>query len=104
MQRKLIIAIFISLFSFAFTATGQKLVNSPYSRFNLGTMEPAGSFRSLGMGGIGIALQDNNTIYFSNPASYSSLDTNSFIFDFGLDYSKNILSDGIDRVLRRLVN
>ena len=95
MQRKLIIAIFISLFSFAFTATGQKLVNSPYSRFNLGTMEPAGSFRSLGMGGIGIALQDNNTIYFSNPASYSSLDTNSFIFDFGLDYSKNILSDGI---------
>jgi len=94
MQHKLIIAIFISLFSFTFTANGQKLVNSPYSRFNIGTLEPAGSFRSLGMGGIGTSLRDNSSIFFSNPASYSSLDTNSFVFDFGLDYSKNILSDG----------
>jgi hypothetical protein len=95
MQHKLLIITFISLFSFAFTATGQKLVNSPYSRFNIGTLEPAGSFRSLGMGGIATSMRDNSSIYFSNPASYSSLDTNSFVFDFGLDYSKNILSDGI---------
>lgn len=95
MRHKLIIVTFISLFSFAFTATGQKLVNSPYSRFNIGTLEPAGSFRSLGMGGIGTSLRDNSSIYFSNPASYSSLDTNSFVFDFGLDYSINILSDGV---------
>lgn len=95
MQHKLFISIFIALFSFAFTASGQKLVNSPYARFNIGTMEPAASFRSLGMGGIGIALRDNSNIIFSNPASYSSLDTNSFIFDFGMDYSKNIISNGV---------
>jgi hypothetical protein len=94
MRHKFLVVILISLFSFAFTASAQKLVNSPYSRFNLGTLEPAGSFRSLGMGGIGISLRDNSSIYFSNPASYSSLDTNSFVFDFGLDYSINILSDG----------
>jgi hypothetical protein len=93
MQHKLTIVIFISLFSFAFTANGQKLINSPYSRFNIGTMEPAGSFRSLGMGGIGTSLRDNSSIFFSNPASYSSIDTNSFIFDFGFDYSINKLSD-----------
>jgi hypothetical protein len=46
------------------------------------------------MGGIGTALRSNATIHFSNPASYSSLDTNSFIFDFGIDYGRNILSDG----------
>ncbi|MCX6252864.1 MAG: hypothetical protein NTV31_00055 [Bacteroidia bacterium] len=95
MQHKLIIAIFISLFSFVNQVTGQKLVNSAYSRFNIGTLEPAGSFRSLGMGGIGTSMRDKSSIYFSNPASYSSIDTNSFIFDFGLDYSKNILSDGV---------
>jgi hypothetical protein len=95
MRHKLTIIIFISLFSCLFTANGQKLVNSPYSRFNIGTMEPAGSFRSLGMGGLGTSLRDNSSIYFSNPASYSSMDTNSFIFDFGLDYSKIILSDGV---------
>lgn len=97
MQNKLITAIFISLISFTFTVSGQKLVNSPYSRFNIGTMEPAGSFRSLGMGGIGTSLRDNSSIYFSNPASYSSFDTVSFLFDFGIDYSKNFISDGTSK-------
>ena len=94
MQHRLIIVALISLFSFTFAASGQKLVNSPYSRFNIGTLEPVASFRSLGMGGIGTAMRDNSSIYFSNPASYSSLDTNSFLFDFGLDYSMNFLIDG----------
>jgi hypothetical protein len=85
----LAIFIFIPLYS-----SGQKLVNSPIARFNLGILEPAGSFRSLGMGGVGTAFRDNTSIYFSNPASYSSLDTMSFIFDFGLDYGINLLSDG----------
>ena len=75
-------------------SSGQKLINSPIARYNLGIIEPAGSFRSLGMGGTATALRDNLTIYFTNPASYSSLDTNSFIFDFGLDYGLNIISDG----------
>ncbi len=95
MQNKIIPVIFFSLFSFIITATGQKLVNSPYSRFNIGSFEPAGSFKSLGMGGIGVSMRGNNSIYFSNPASYSSLDTNSFLFDFGIDYGRNYLSDGV---------
>jgi hypothetical protein len=93
MQNKLIIVIFISLFSFAYTANGQKDINTPYSRFNLGTLETEGSFRSLGMGGVGTAIRDNSSIYFTNPASYSSLDTISFLFDFGLDYGSNIISN-----------
>jgi hypothetical protein len=44
------------------------------------------------MGGASVALKDNNSIFFSNPASYSSIDTNSFVFDFGLDYGKSIMS------------
>ena len=80
-----------------FVAYGQKLVNSPYARFNLGILEPSGSFRSQGMGGTGTAIRDNSTLYYTNPASYSSIDTNSFIFDFGIDYGINILSDGTSR-------
>ena len=94
MRNKLIILSTIFLFSFTITNFGQKLVNSPYSRFNIGSMEPAGSFKSQGMGGLSISLRDNGSIFFTNPASYSSLDTNSFVFDFGLDYSVNKLSDG----------
>ncbi len=92
MQNKLIIISFLCLVTF--TAEGQKLVNSPYSRFNIGTLDPSGSFRGLSMGGIGIAMRDNNSIFINNPASYSSLDTTSFVFDFGMDFSINIISNG----------
>jgi len=92
MRNKLITFIIISLFSFVYTATAQKLIDSPYSRFNIGTLQPQGSFKSLGMGGVSTAMRDNTSIYFSNPASYSSLDTNSFVFDFGLDYGRNYIS------------
>jgi hypothetical protein len=92
MRNKLIIVIFFSLFTFAFTATAQKLIDSPYSRFNLGSLQPAGSFRSLSMGGVGTAMRDNSSIYYTNPASYSSFDTISFVFDFGLDYGKNYIN------------
>jgi hypothetical protein len=96
MQNKSVVIItFICLFTFVFTAEGQKLVNSPYSRFNMGTLNPVGPFRGLSMGGTGTGIRDNNSIYFMNPASYSSLDTNSFVFDFGMDYGINILSDNV---------
>ena len=92
MRNRLITFIIISLFSFVYTATAQKLINSPYSRFNIGTLQPQGSFKSLSMGGVGTAMRDNTSIFFLNPASYSSLDTNSFVFDFGFDYGKNYIS------------
>ncbi len=79
------------------TVSGQLQVNSPFARYNLGIIEPAGSFRSLGMGGTSIAMKDNSSVYFQNPASYSAIDTNSFIFDFGIDYGMNTLSDGSSR-------
>jgi len=82
------------LFTISFTISGQKQVNSPYSRFNIGSMEPAGAFKSLGMGGVSVAMRDNINIFFSNPASYSAFDTTSFLFDFGMDYSLNKLSFG----------
>jgi hypothetical protein len=97
MRNKLIILFSILLISLSFTTNGQKLVNTPYARFNLGTIEPAGSFKSLGMGGIGMGFRDNSSMFINNPASYSSIDTNSFVFDFGLDASVNVLSDGKTR-------
>jgi hypothetical protein len=97
MQNKLIIFFSILLLSLSFTINGQKLINTPYARFNLGAFEPTGSFKSLGMGGIGMGLRDNSSMFINNPASYSSIDTVSFVFDFGLDASINVLSDGKSR-------
>jgi hypothetical protein len=89
---------------FSAGAQGQKLVNSPYARFNIGILDPQGPYRSLAMGGTGIGLRDNNTIYFNNPASYSSIDTISFLFDFGLDYGLNRLSEGADKYSSKDIN
>jgi hypothetical protein len=94
MLNKQAAAICILFISFSFSVSGQKSVNSPYARYNLGVLEPAGSFRSAAMGGLSAAIRDNSAIYYLNPASYSSIDTNSFVFDFGLDYGINYLSDG----------
>lgn len=97
MRNRFAAVLMFLILSSSFVTYGQKLVNSPYARFNLGIIEPSGSFRSQGMGGVGTALRDNSTLYYTNPASYSSIDSNSFIFDFGIDYGINILSDGSDR-------
>jgi hypothetical protein len=93
MMRNRLTTIILSIFILIpFSVSGQKLINSPFARYNLGIIEPAGSFRSIGMGRTGTAFRDNSSIYYTNPASYSSLDTNSFIFDFGLDYGINYLT------------
>ncbi len=105
MQNKFAAILFILIISpLFFTATGQKMVNSPYARFNLGILESSGSFRSQGMGGVGTAIRDNSTLYYTNPASYSSLDTNAFVFDFGIDYGLNMLTDGSDRHISDDIN
>jgi hypothetical protein len=104
MRNRQVTLLLFSLIAFSFTVSGQKMINSPFSRFNLGSLEPAGSFRSIGMGGTGTAIRDNNSIYFSNPASYSSLDTNSFVFDFGIDYGINVLKAGTEKHLSEDLN
>jgi len=73
---------------------GQKLVNSPYARFNIGILNTQGTLRNLGMGGLSTAMRDNNNISFSNPASYTAFDTTSFVFDAGMDLSILKLENG----------
>jgi len=88
--------IFLFLLLTTQISVGQKLVNSPYARFGPGLLEPAGSFKSLSMGRTGVANRDPLNITYQNPASYSSLDTNSFVFDFGIDYRTIDLDNGTD--------
>ena len=94
MRKKTAITTLFFLLIISHTAVSQKQLNSPYSRFNIGSLELQGSFKSRAMGGVGIALRDNNSIHYMNPASYSSLDTNSFAFDFGADFGISSLSQG----------
>jgi len=86
MRRNIKIRIILLLLLISPFALGQKMVNSPYARFGPGILQPQGVFKSRSMGGAGVALRDPLAINFLNPASYSSVDTNSFVFDLGLEY------------------
>lgn len=72
-----------------FMLNAQNNTFSPYSRYGLGDVfsKPLGAFRA--MGGTSIGVRIPNTINFINPAGYSSQDSLSFIFDFGLRYSND---------------
>ena len=47
-------------------------------------MAQPGFGKNRAMGGVGIALRDNNHINYLNPASYTAQDSMSFLFDFGI--------------------
>lgn len=65
---------------------GQMNVHTPFARYGIGYLEQQGTFRTRAMGGISSGIRDNMTLNYLTPASYSSIDTISFLFDFGLSY------------------
>ena len=81
-MKKIFIASLMGLVSLASFA--QSGTNSPYSQYGLGILsEPAGGF-SRGMNGLGLGFREHNQLNVMNPASYSSIDSLSFIFDAGI--------------------
>ncbi len=58
--------------------------NSPYSRYGFGTLTDQSGSNSKAMGGIGYALRNGFHVNPANPASYSAVDSLTFIFDLGM--------------------
>ncbi len=58
-------------------------INSPYSRYGLGDIVPSQNILTRGMGGIGTAYYDFNSVNFLNPASYGRLQY--VTLDFGAE-------------------
>ena len=62
----------------------QNNTNSPYTRYGYGQLEDDCFSRSQAMGGTSIGMRTKNSINSNNPASYSSIDSTSFIFEMGV--------------------
>ena len=56
---------------------------SPYTRFGYGELADRSFGAGRAMGGVGIGLRSPKQINPMNPASYSCMDSLTFIFDFG---------------------
>lgn len=78
--------------------------NSPYSRFGLGDLEKNGFGQNKGMGGISIGLRTPNQINPYNPASYTSQDTLSYIWDFGFYNSYRLVESAEGKTARNISN
>ena len=78
-------ALFSALFIMgAVAANAQSSTNSPYTRYGLGELSDQAFTHNAAMGGIGYALRSSEQINVMNPASYSAVDSLSFMFDVGM--------------------
>ena len=79
---------------FAAMAVAQNNTNSPYTRYGYGQLADQGSGNSKAMGGVAYALRDKYQVNFANPASYSAVDSLTFIFDGGISLQNTNFSNG----------
>lgn len=72
-------------------ATFAQNTSSPYSKFGLGDLSNIGYGRNLALGGTGYGLNGANFINLKNPASLTSIDTLSTLFETGVfgKYTQN---------------
>ena len=66
------------------SAFAQSDTNSPYSQFGLGDLSDQSVSFNKGMNGVGLAMRRGNEANPMNPASYSSIDSLTMIFDAGM--------------------
>ena len=69
--------------TFSIGIYAQSGTNSPYSQYGLGVLSDQTSGFNRGMNGVGLGFREHNQVNFINPASYSAVDSLSFIFDVG---------------------
>lgn len=69
------------LLSTGTVVSAQKPLSSPYSRYGIGNIFKTTNSLSMSLGGAGISLRSPLFVNYQNPASYTSIDTTSFIFE-----------------------
>lgn len=72
----------------------QNSTNSPYTRFGYGELGERSFGAGRAMGGVGIGLRSSKQINPMNPASYSGMDSLTFLFDFGVAGQMSWFNDG----------
>ncbi|MDR0537078.1 MAG: hypothetical protein LBH04_03390 [Tannerellaceae bacterium] len=75
------------------TMSAQNNTNSPYTRYGYGALADRSFGAGRAMSSIGYGLRSNKQINPMNPASYSSMDSLTFILDFGISGQMSWFSD-----------
>ena len=84
------------LIFFVMTAMAQSGSNSPYTRYGFGQLSDQSFGNSKAMGGVAYGLRNGLQINAANPASYSAVDSLTFLFDAGMSLQNaNFKENGI---------
>ena len=76
----------------------QNATNSPYSQYGYGTLADQSNGASVAMSGLSLGRREGNAVNFGNPASYSALDSITFIFDAGLSLQLTNFKEGNNKL------
>ena len=79
-------------------AIAQNNTNSPYTRYGYGDLSDQSFGNSKAMGGIAFGLRDGAQINPLNPASYTAIDSLTFIFEGGVSLQNMNISNGVDKL------
>lgn len=79
-------------------AWGQNGANSPLTRYGFGQLADQNLGGNMSMGGIGIGLRNHTQINVTNPASYTAVDTLTFLFEAGISLQNANFSDGTTKL------
>ncbi|MDR1402819.1 MAG: hypothetical protein LBJ60_03840 [Tannerellaceae bacterium] len=82
------------LLSVSLALSAQNNTNSPYTRYGYGELADRSFGAGRAMGGIGYGLRSNKQINPMNPASYTGMDSLTFIFDLGIAGQLSWFNDG----------
>jgi len=88
--------LFTALFAIFLIPLNGQNTDSPYSRYGLGVLNNQSIGASRSMGGLSYGVRGINTNP-GNPASYTAVDSLTFIFDIGISYRKSRLSEGSNK-------
>lgn len=79
---------------FTGVAVAQNNTNSPYTRYGYGELADQNFGNSKAMGGIAYGLRDGSQINPLNPASYTAIDSLTFLFEGGVTLQNANLNSG----------
>ncbi|MDP4240349.1 MAG: hypothetical protein Q8904_12855 [Bacteroidota bacterium] len=93
MYKNKLLLLVLALIIFAQFTNSQNNTNSPYTRFGYGDISDTNNGEQRAMGGVSIGSRFNTSINTVNPASYSSVDSMTFMFDIGASALVSHFSD-----------
>ena len=88
----------------AVMASAQSGTKSPYSQFGLGALADQSAGFNRGMNGVGDGFREHNQVNYLNPASYSAIDSLSFIFDAGVSLTLTNFEEAGKKVNAKTAN